>query len=151
MRLSLIILLTAGPPILSNPSLTNNATHFTLMWSPPFLWPGHRIQYYNISITNKTDGSMKHHRVDTSFCDSLVAFSIRSLNTPSMLSCMEIVFSISAFDGSSSEQIQIFNISDWLWIFPSSKPYACYIVPIKVSIFGALMISLLYLSFFCVY
>ena len=117
----IVLLLTADSPILPNPSLMNNASHFTLMWSPPFLWPGHRIQYYNISVTkfNKTDGSMKHHRVDTSFSDSLVAFSVHSLNTLSMLSCIGIVFSISAIDGSSSEQMQTFNISDWLWIFPS--------------------------------
>ena len=114
-----LLLLTAGSPILSNPSLTNNATHFTLMWSPPFLWPGHRIQYYIVSVTNRSDGNMTHHRVNTSFSDSLVTFSVRSLNTPSMLSCMGIAFSISAIDGSSSQQMQTFNISNWLWIFPS--------------------------------
>ena len=99
--------LTVGPSILSNPSVFKNATHATLKWSPPFLWPGERIHQYNVSVTNKNDESISHHLINTSFTDPIVSFSMSSTSLP----CNGIMFSISPV----TELTQTFNISDWIW------------------------------------
>jgi hypothetical protein len=119
----------ADPPISPNPSISQNATRFTLLWSPPFLWPGQRIQHYNITVTNDGDGSIAYHMmvnttstnplIEVPFPMSLRSFQL-SLNTPKVPSC--ITFSISpVIDGTASvsELNQTINISDWVWTFPS--------------------------------
>ena len=64
----------SDPPITPNPSTENsNATSILLKWSPPFLWPGYSIDYYNISITN--NGSITYsHALNATFKDVLVSF-----------------------------------------------------------------------------
>ena len=117
----------AGSPISSNPSIAKNSTHFILLWSPPFLWPGQRIQHYNISMTNTYNGSIAHHMVDTTSTNPFVTVSfpmgLSSLqfNTQNILSCSKITFSISPIDGTTAEPMQTFNISDWSYNFPSGK------------------------------
>ena len=116
-----------GPPISPNPLVAKNATHLTLMWSPPFLWPGQRIQHYNISVsTNNGDGRVELHVLDTSLTNPVITATIpinSSLlqpNTRNMLFCVSrITFNILPFDGSVFEPIQTFNISDRVWTFPS--------------------------------
>ena len=110
--------MNAGSPISSNPSISKNATHLTLMWSPPFLWPGYRIQHYNISMTNKSDSSIAHHVVDSSVTNPIVTSSLH-LNTLNMLSCIAIIYSISPVDGPVLEPIQNYSISYCAWTFPS--------------------------------
>ena len=98
------------------------------MWSPPFLWPGQRIQQYNISVINNE--RVEHHMLDSSLTNPIITVSfptnpsLMQFNTQNMLACMPtmIMFSISpVYDGSVLEPIQTFNISDWVWTFPSGK------------------------------
>ena len=66
-----LTLLILDPPISPNPSTENrNATSILLKWSPPFLWPGYSIDYYNISVMNNS------HLINATFNDTLVSFMI---------------------------------------------------------------------------
>ena len=118
----------AGSPISPNPSISKNVTHFTLLWSPPFLWPSERIQHYKISVINKNDGSTAYHMVNTTSTTPVVSLSfpmsLSSLqfNTQNILSCPMTTFSISPVDGTTAEPMQTFNVSDWAWSFTSGKP-----------------------------
>ena len=123
---AITIIIITGPPISPNPYLVKNATHLTLMWSPPFLWPGQRIQQYNISVTNNE--RIEYHMLDTSLTNPIVTVSfptspsLLQFNAQNMLACMPITFSISpVYDGSILEKMQTFNISDWIWTFPLGK------------------------------
>ena len=120
-------LYNAGSPISPNPFILKNASSFTLLWSPPFLWPGWRIQHYNISVTDTNDGDIAHHMVNTTSTSPLISlplpvgFSSGKFNA---LSCM--TFRITPVcDGtpSNSDPVQVFNISGWTWTFPSGKLY----------------------------
>ena len=72
---------------------------------------------------------VEHHMLDTSLTNPIitVSFPIRpsllQFNTQKMMACMPtITFSISpVYDGSVLEPMQTFNISDWVWTFPSGK------------------------------
>ena len=123
-----VVYTCAGSPISPNPSIAKNPTHFVLLWSPPFLWPGQRIQHYNISMINTYNGSIAYHMVDTTSTTPFVTVSIpmdssslQQFNTQNILSCPKITFSISPVDGTTAEPMQTFNISDWAWNFPSGK------------------------------
>ena len=119
----------AGSPISPNPSISKNTTHFIILWSPPFLWPGQRIQHYNVCMSNKYNGSIAHHMVNTTSINPFVTLffpmglSSLQFNTQNILSCPKITFSISPVDGITAEPMQTFNISDWAWNFPSGKPH----------------------------
>ena len=108
-----------------NPSTSKNDTHLILLWSPPFLWPGQRIQHYNITMTIDDDGSIAHHMVvnttltnpliEVLFPTRLSSLQFNAQNTPSC-----ITFAISPVsDGTAFEPVQTINISDWVWTFPS--------------------------------
>ena len=120
-----MLLKRAGSPVSPNPSISKNDTHLILLWSPPFLWPGQRIQYYNITLIIDDDGSIAHHMVvNTTLTNPLIeilfpprlsSLQFNAQNTPSC-----ITFAISPVsDGSASQLVQTINISDWVWIFPS--------------------------------
>ena len=117
-----------GPPISLNPYLVKNATHRTLMWSPPFLWPGQRIQQYNISLFQNNE-RVEHRMLDTSSTNTIITVtfpqtsSLLQFNTQNnMLSCMPLItFSILPVDGPTWGPMQTFNISDWAWTFPSGN------------------------------
>ena len=101
------MIMIVDSPILFNPTLEKNATHLTLLWSPPFLWPGERIQYYSISFTNKSDSSITYYRVNSSYSNQVVQFT-RQIQ---MLMCIgaEFMFGISAI--STSKSLQVFNVT----------------------------------------
>ena len=110
-----ILIISAGLPISENPLISKTATHVTLMWSPPFLWPGQRIQRYNITVTNKNDGNSSHYILNPSLTDPIISFSMSmsylQLNTRT---CTEVIFSISPVSESAPE-MQTVNVSDWIW------------------------------------
>ena len=110
----------ADLPISENPLVAKSATHVTLMWSPPFLWPGQRIQCYNISVnTNKDKGASSHHMFNTSYANSTISFTMRRNNwTSSTLTCTEIKFSILPVTDSDTELIKPLTITDWMWSLP---------------------------------
>ena len=81
-----------GPILISNPFITILPTSIILEWSPPYLWTGHHIQYYNISITNATDGKVTYDRINATFSNSVVTHNISHQDQK----CTEFVFGISA-------------------------------------------------------
>ena len=106
----------AGPPISENPLISKTTTHVTLMWSPPFLWPGQRIQRWNITVTNINDGNSSHHTLNSSFTDPIISFSFNwSYLQFSTMTCTEVIFSISPVSESAPEVMQTMNVSDWMW------------------------------------
>ena len=127
---TITILLHADPPVSPNPILVKNATHRTLMWSPPFLWPGQRIQQYNISVTSNE--IVEYYVLDTLLTNPIITVAFPKnpsllVNTQNILTCIPtITFSISpVFDGSVLEPVQIFSISDWTWTLSSGKRKFC--------------------------
>ena len=111
----------SGSPLTPNPTIRRNVTHITLLWSPPFLWPGKIISYYNVSFTDKTRGISIYYRVNYS-SNEIVPFSRRIHQSESLIICTEIVFSISAIG--ALEQLRTFIATDSQWIIPSSKNHA---------------------------
>ena len=123
---TITILLHADPPVSPNPILVKNATHRTLMWSPPFLWPGQRIQLYNISVTNNE--IVEYRMLDTSLTNPIITVAFPKnpsllVNTQNIPTCIPtITLSISPiYDGSVLEPVQNLSISDWTWTFTSGK------------------------------
>lgn len=68
------------PPISPNPkTVSENSTHHTLSWSPPFLWPGHRIGFYNVVLVALKDGridSTNIYRVNSSYTSAIVTITV---------------------------------------------------------------------------
>ena len=100
-----------GPPISPNPKLAKNATHVTLLWSPPFLWPGNRINYYNVSLTYNRDGRLTSYLVNGTYSVKVetLTWEIRSLTCTST----HFLFSVSAISHLNSS-LQVFNITEQL-------------------------------------
>ena len=67
----------------------------TLKWCPPYLWTGHHIKYYTVSITNKTDGTVTYNHINATFSDSVVAFEMKHQH----YECTEFVFLLFAVSG----------------------------------------------------
>ena len=112
-----ILIISAGLPISENPLISKTATHVTLMWSPPFLWPGQRIQRYNITVTNKNTGNSSHHILNSSLIDPIISFSMSiSYLQLSTMTCTEVIFSISPVSESAPKVMQTVNVSDWILI-----------------------------------
>ena len=117
------VLILLEPPITFNPTLVRNTTHVTLLWSPPFLWPGHRINYFNVSYTMINLGSRKnaYHRINGSQGRKIMSFTLDVVKpSQSELYCIYITFNISAFEN-LSESLQTVNVSDWMWTSPLCK------------------------------
>ena len=96
----------------SHQSIEKNSTHLTLLWSPPFLWPGQRIQNYNITFVNKTDGSIAYYSVNGTFGDQVVRFS-RMIYQNEKCTSTKIEFRILA-DGISEPLPTPFNVTEWI-------------------------------------
>ena len=79
-------------------------SYLNLTWSPPFLWPGNAIQYFNVSITNKSDGSVTYHQINSSFSDRVVSFT-KDIQEESLM-CFEITVNISAISAYSYSTLQ---------------------------------------------
>ena len=79
-----------------NPSIVNpNASSILVKWSPPYLWPGHSIDHYIISIIGGMGKSKSIHRVNTTFYDAVVTF-LEVSDNPEIWNCKELQFVISA-------------------------------------------------------
>lgn len=70
----LVIFAHADSPISPNPMTVENSPHLTLLWSPPFLWPGHRIQLYNVSFA--IDGGINTYLVKSSYTSEMVSLTV---------------------------------------------------------------------------
>lgn len=91
----------ADPPIVPNPSiyLDNLTPSFVVKWSPPFLWQGQHINYFQVRVHNLTDGSIMVDRVNTTFKDVLVIY-VKHLTQHQVQMCTELLFCITAIDDS---------------------------------------------------
>ena len=99
-----ILIIITDLPLSPNPHLEINMSHLNVTWSPPFLWPGHAIQYFNVSITNKSDGSATYHQINSSFNDRVVSFT-KEIHEGSLM-CSEITVNISAISAYSYSTLQ---------------------------------------------
>ena len=106
-----------------NPILVVNSNHMTLQWSPPFLWPGHRIQQYEVHCA-RDDENISTRYVSSSYLDEIVSLSspLSSLHqSENLLLCQNVKFNISAIDDVETEQLTPANVSYWIWVPPSCK------------------------------
>ena len=109
----IIFFLSADPLIPSNPNLVNNATHVVLLWSPPFIWPGYRIAYYNVSVTTRNKGSTAYYRVNSNvdYSNPIVSFANEIYRTETLM-CTELYFCIAPTTTSNHSLVQVCNSSD---------------------------------------
>lgn len=83
---------TTEPLVIPNPLVVILPTSIILEWSPPYLWTGYRISYYNISTTNTTDGAVTYYVINATFNDPIVTHHISRQDQE----CTEFIFGISA-------------------------------------------------------
>ena len=85
------------------------------------MWPGLAIQYFNVSLTNKSDQSVTYHQVNSTFNDGVVSFMKEIQEEPS--TCTEIVLGISAIRAyifsTQQQSLDVFNVT--ASILPSCK------------------------------
>ena len=92
--------------IKQNPLLVVQPRLLLLKWSPPYLWPGHRIKYYNVSTTSLNDGAIMYDIVNGTFSDHVI-----TLEKPQPdQQCIEYRFEISAINN-ENELLQSFTAS----------------------------------------
>ena len=92
-------------PITPNPYIEDQSSAIILKWSPPYLWPGHRVAYYNITTKNLRDSTMMLDWINATYNDNLVSISKQK-------ECGEIAFEISAISN-DNETLQTFTAT---WI-----------------------------------
>ena len=85
-------------------------------WSPPFLWPGQHIKYFDIAVKNLTDGSIELDRVNTAFSDTIVSYTKR-LSQQQVQMCTELLLGITAID-SNNRSLHTINV---IGRYPSSE------------------------------
>ena len=96
-------------PLMQNPFIMNpNVSSILLKWSPPFLWPGHSIDHYNISI-DWSDEKTKFYYVNASFSDAVVSFLKVSDSPTEIWSCNEMLFGITAVTDNGTE-LSLFTV-----------------------------------------
>ena len=79
-----------------NPYIEAQPSALVLKWSPPYLWPGHRVAYYTIKTKHFSDTTM-FDWINATYSDNLVAIS-KQINDRE---CGEIVFEISAISNNN--------------------------------------------------
>ena len=108
-------------PIFPNPSVSiqSNGTLFLLQWSPPFLWPGHDIQYYSITVTNISNNSFIELSVlNATFSDALVSY-VYPIDVNQSQMCTELLFGVTAITSYGEfELLSTFSIEGQ---YPASK------------------------------
>ena len=113
--------IASDSPVLPNPNITQtNSTHLTLLWSPPFLWPGQRINHYHVLFTTKRECILTEYRVNSNYSDEIVSLTI---NHPI---CAEFEILVSAI-GNDASELRAFNISGQ-FIPPSKKHTLLWVI-----------------------
>ena len=80
-----------------------------MKWSPPFLWPGHSIQYYNISIINDRRITYSHS-INAIFSDTVVSFT-NVAEDANIESCNTLEFVISAVNSDSDTESDLEDLT----------------------------------------
>ena len=101
----------SASPIFPNPSISFQNTSFLLQWCPSFLWPGHYIQYFNITVTNMRDNTLiTFDLLNATFSDALRLVSyIYSIDSNQSELCTDLLFGLSAIT-SYGESLSTFCI-----------------------------------------
>ena len=75
-RIIFSLYIISESPIFPNPSIsTQSDCTLLLQWSPPFLWPGHRIKHYDITVANMSnDSSIDLDMLNATFNDAIVSY-----------------------------------------------------------------------------
>lgn len=101
------------PVLLQNPMISNpTASSVLIQWSPPYLWPGQVIGYYTVSVVGR-DGEKTVHRVNTTYTDAVVPFTIAADHPEEVRNCSELAFTLSAvktYDDGHCSELASFNI-----------------------------------------
>ena len=97
--------------------LTNHT--LTLLWSPPFLWPGQRINHYNVIFVIKGQCTITNFLVYDNYSTSEIVSFTREINYEEIPLCAEFEVLISGVSIQTSEQLQTFNVTGL--IMPSSR------------------------------
>jgi hypothetical protein len=86
------ILNSVDPPFSPNPLLEQRSTlTLSLKWSPPFLWAGYYIRYYNISVRDDSGRKFNTYQVSsTTFSEAVMTLPLNE----SYHVCMEFTFEI---------------------------------------------------------
>ena len=94
------------PVVKPNPSLLLQPTSYLLKWCPPYLWPGHRIKYYTISLTNLIDGTVTYENINASVLSDFIVTVEKSRHGED---CAKFEFSLSAVS-TSNESLKTYAI-----------------------------------------
>ena len=103
-----VILLTEEQlPIPENPWLIEHQAYYQLLWSPVYLWRGHYIDYFIITVIDLNDGNVVNRRVnvDKDLRDRYIESYNHSINR----TCSEMLFEIRAinYDGMLNGNFQV--------------------------------------------
>ena len=98
MIIIILCLIITESTVTPNPSVVTQSSNDSLLfkWSPPYLWPGSRLNYYKITITNITDTytNVVHQHLNATFHDALVSLMLEHAYQDQ--TCTEYVFEIFA-------------------------------------------------------
>ena len=75
-------------------------SHLSLKWSPPYLWPGRRIQYYSVTTTANTNGNTTvtdYNAIEAAYTDVVVMLPI----SYDEQMCIEFSFEVYAVSSSN--------------------------------------------------
>ena len=106
-----------------NPSvILENATTLLVQWSPPFLWPGYRINYFNVSVRDKrlsTDNVLMFDVLNATFDELIVShYHVRNTSEQDASECNELLFEVSSYTSSNSSLPQTYSVPG---AFPMGK------------------------------
>ena len=104
-----------------DPSLiVENATTLLVQWSPPFLWPGYHIDYFNVSVKQRSTNNVLMFDVLNATFDELIVsyYHVRNTSEQDASECNELLFEVSSHASSNSSHPQTYSISG---AFPMGK------------------------------
>ena len=87
------------------------SSSFLLKYSPPFLWPGHRIKYYMVLVRDTGNDVVLDDRINTNFSDVIVTFT-HILDYDQRQACSKLTVQITALcAGGSDVLLEPFNVT----------------------------------------
>ena len=101
--------------------LVQSPTTLSLKWSPPFLWPGYHIDYFNVSTIpmNKINRITHYDVINTSFDDTILTLSKTITNSDRQRhKCNQLLFEIRSYNNYLGLLPRAFSITG---NFPSGK------------------------------
>lgn len=85
--------------VIPNPNVAaQSPSSLLLQWSPPFLWPGYHIDYFNVSTINNTDGSTISNEIINTTFNKVTVELVKTIDDRQPQECIEFVFVISSYN-----------------------------------------------------